>query len=403
MVDSEAFFDGRMTSLGIPQAVQATMRGFGWASMGSFAFSSTYQPGQPDDRNFCEGVLLRTLGANWEANTAVPRLRRLYFESHTISIADLRRRVEHTSDEAPVRLPVEERSARLRSLRRRVPGAGIEGPLEPSHRLVDTIVQFLEHGQLRYVHWSTCTSRTQEVQGVKSDQLDSLAVIIHDSSGALKMKRSEAGERADTTSDLLLLQALGRRAIAFDLAGVCPYEAMLSLSDRLMKEYMKSALEGYDKISLQQLERADRHCFNRMSELTSGGLTPSGGIFPLQAALNLAVSEHDFAFLLMQMPRSAAKARQAPITGSDERDGTGKGKKAVKAKEGKGGKEGKGVKGKLKKTVTRNSEGKNLCFGHQKEKGCPDATDGEACKRGLHLCWVRDCQEPHPGYKHVKH
>ena len=97
-MDSEAYFDSRMVALGSPVGVQAEMRNRGWTSMGSCAFASPYQPGQADEGAFVQGVLVPVLGQNHAADIAAPRLRRLYFEAHTISIQDLRRRVERSDD-----------------------------------------------------------------------------------------------------------------------------------------------------------------------------------------------------------------------------------------------------------------------------------------------------------------
>jgi hypothetical protein len=139
-------------------------------------------------------------------------------------VQDLRRRVEVIDEAVPVKLPIEERAARLTRLKLRLPGLVIGGQMEPSHKLVDLLVQQLENGQLKYVPWSLCTSKLQEVQGEKVDQVS---------------RGSQDDPTADVTSDLLLMQALNRRSLAYEIAGLCTYDAMEVLTAKLMREYMR--------------------------------------------------------------------------------------------------------------------------------------------------------------------
>ena len=411
-VDSEAYFDSRMVTLGIPMPVQADMRTRGWTSMGSYAFASPYQPGQADESAFVQGVLVPVLGANHAVDIASPRLRRLYFEAHTISVQDLRRRVERSDDDPPLKLPNEERAARLTRLRNRLPGMVISGQSEPSHKLVDLLAQQLDLGQVSYVHWTRCTSKMQEVQGQKSDT-PSRGTFQTDGSGVLKIVPVAEGDKADCTSDLLLQQALTRRSIAYELAGLCPVDDMEMLTAKLMREYMRPALEGHQSVSLAQVERADRHVFAVISERTMHGLQMVGGVHPMQTALAAAMLDHEFSYLLMQLPRSTGSSSKAVVEKPDvdmapalaaaaaarqaKREAKGKGKGKTTGPDGvlKPGKS-------AKKNVTRTKAGKPLCFAYQRASGCDKAKDGEVCPRGIHLCWIRDCEEPHPGCKHGK-
>ena len=411
-VDSEAYFDARMVTLGIPMPVQADMRTRGWTSMGSYAFASPYQPGQADESAFVQGVLVPVLGANHAVDIASPRLRRLYFEAHTISVQDLRRRVERSDDDPPLKLPNEERAARLTRLRNRLPGMVISGQSEPSHKLVDLLAQQLDLGQVSYVHWTRCTSKMQEVQGQKSDT-PSRGTFQTDGSGVLKIVPVAEGDKADCTSDLLLQQALTRRSIAYELAGLCPVDDMEMLTAKLMREYMRPALEGHQSVSLAQVERADRHVFAVISERTMHGLQMVGGVHPMQTALAAAMLDHEFSYLLMQLPRSTGSSSKAVVEKPDvdmapalaaaasarqaKREAKGKGKGKTTGPDGvlKPGKS-------AKKNVTRTKAGKPLCFADQRVSVCDKAEDGEVCPRGIHLCWIRDCEEPHPGCKHGK-
>ena len=84
-----------------------------------------------------------------------------------MSIGEVKERIERTDSDVPTELPVEERKERMERLRVKLPGLEIKGHLEPSHALVDLMVQILETGVLKYVPWSSCTCSEQEVLGNK--------------------------------------------------------------------------------------------------------------------------------------------------------------------------------------------------------------------------------------------
>ena len=135
-----------MEAMGIEPAVVAIMLNRGWNSLASFAYSCGYMPGVGDETPFKQDVLKALLGDDYETNPNAPRLRRLFMESHTLAISDLRRRAERTDADMPVKLPVEERQVRKQKLQLRLPGIEIEGPSEPSNALVDLLAQQLESG-----------------------------------------------------------------------------------------------------------------------------------------------------------------------------------------------------------------------------------------------------------------
>ena len=153
-VDSEAHFEGRMAAMNISPAVLVEIRRLGWNTMAAFSYVTSYVPGASgDDAAFVVGVLERLLGANHAESPDAPRLRRLYVESHILTVQDLRRRAERPEADAGVRLPAEERVVRIAKLRVAYPGFDITGGLEPSPAFVDLLAGMLESGQIRYVQW----------------------------------------------------------------------------------------------------------------------------------------------------------------------------------------------------------------------------------------------------------
>ena len=208
-IESEAYFEARLAAIKVSNATVARMKTKGWTTLRDFAYASSYVPGQGPDTAFCSGVLEALLGVDFADSPDSAKLRRLYFEAHTLSIADLRRRTERTDNDLPVKLPAEERIVRLARLKLRFPGMDIDGVFAPSHSLVDLLTQMLETGQIRYVPWSACTCRNQEVLGVKKINLGT-DNIVSDSAGYLRKQSVQEEHVADVTNDLLLTHALTR-------------------------------------------------------------------------------------------------------------------------------------------------------------------------------------------------
>ena len=177
-IESEAVFDARMVAMHISAPVQANIRAKGWTSYAGFAYSCSYIPGQSQsDAAFVAEVLFEVIGVGHGTSTDTPKLRRLYYESHTLGAQDLRRRSERTDVDVVVKMPVEERLVRLTRLKAKYLGHDISGVDEPSYALVDVLANMLKTGQLKYVGWDQCTYRDQEIHGVKKLDNDLTAIV----------------------------------------------------------------------------------------------------------------------------------------------------------------------------------------------------------------------------------
>lgn len=396
-IDSEAFFRGRMDSMGLAGPVIVEMINRGWNTLAAFGYSCGYIPGIGNEKVFQDEVLESLLGANWQTDANSPRLRRLFFEAHTLTVSDLRRRAERTESDLPVRMPVEERAVRLARLRIRLPGLEVSGSLEPSHSLIDMLSQQLEAGVLKYTPWVSCTAREQEIQGSKKAVLGH-AVFKQDHQGFLKTEQAAESYDAALDSDLLLSHALERRALAFELAALCPYECMMQLNKKLMKEYMKPALPKHNRVSREQIEAADRIAFSKMAEITAGGLgRRADGSWPLEDAMKVVLADPEFHYSLMQTlgPSSSASKRERSAT--PEKRGV-KAKAKAKAK----GKSKPTREYDASKTSNRTADGKPICFGFNGPKGCnsKNCKVGQRCARGMHVCWIKGCGGLHCAAEH---
>ena len=92
--------------------------------------------------------------------------------------------MESSKQDAPRKLPPKEISERLEALQTKIKPLKLENALEPSHSLINHVAQFVEEGRLKYIEWSKCTTRNQEVNNLKEDMF--LKVGKPDSSGVIK-------------------------------------------------------------------------------------------------------------------------------------------------------------------------------------------------------------------------
>jgi hypothetical protein len=227
-----------------------------------------------------------------------------------------------------------------------------------------------------------------------------------DASGFLKVKPGQEEIRADTTSDLLLQQALTRRALGFELANLASYESAQALTAKLMKEYMRTPLDGYHRVSIQQLERADRAAFIKIAEITSGGVQRGAdGLLPCDNAFLMAVADMDVTYLLMQLPKTKSSSSSSGAKRNRSRSHSASRQERNKGAKGRGSKgakaRGKGSSSQPRtKTVAKTSAGDPICFSFNKAQGCSNAVTNNRCSRGIHVCWFAGCQQQHSGAAH---
>jgi hypothetical protein len=398
MMESKACFTLRLAQLGIPE-LATPLANRRIATLSELAYCCAYVPGQADETPFLEG-LVKAVGVD-VADARVGALRRLFYEAFALAAVELKAKGERTSEDAPRRLPNAERAARFESLQTRLVGIRLTEELEPSHQLVDTVAQIVEDGHLRYVAWDACTKRSAEVQGIRKDR-----IWRPDAQGVIRETRPDVGVPADISSDMLLHFALQRRSAAFEMGGLCTWEVHEEYRAELLAEYTRPPPPGYTRVALAQVERADREAFRLMAEQTRAGLQPPAvGKLPLDNLLLAARRSHTVAQLLAPLPGSAPRAAPAETAAkqnnkrkahAEPSSGPGSGKHPRAKAKAKAGAVTKptvmptGLRGK----VSRDAEGRNICFAYNLPKGC--LNKAAECNRGRHVCCNPGCFGDHP-------
>ena len=395
MLDSQAVFLSRLRTVGIPDAAATLFCTSGVDTMAKLTFVSNSQPGMGDDSAFIQ-MLIKNLHLTSAADLNDGELagwRRVWFEAHTIVISDLRQKVERTEDSAPRRLPIPERAAKLASQKARLFGVAITGALIPSYSLIDFVVGMREDEMLKYIDPSMCTSREEELLGVKREQF-----IRPNAAGMLVVKESEAILSADLTTEHRVRMALQRRSLALDQADLLPYAISEEYHGFLFSLTAMEPPPRFMPIDVVQILNADRAIWARMGEHTSAGISvrPNGD-YPIALALTLARTHPMVACLLQPLPKpgggSNKPARDSPynVKGAKGNRTKGKGKGQKGKSQGKGDKgKSRGKSGPMPHALigckSHTADGARICFDFNLQGGCSREAANGKCTAGAHAC-----------------
>ena len=121
MLDSEPVFQARLKDLKIPDDQFEELRSSGINTLGRFAYLCPIQPGSGSDDTPFIRSLLKNLKLQQESDLDSGHLaayRRLWVEAYTVSISEIRNKVERTDETAVRKLPQPERVSRRNNQRR---------------------------------------------------------------------------------------------------------------------------------------------------------------------------------------------------------------------------------------------------------------------------------------------
>ena len=405
IIDSEAAFMDRAKSFGLGDAELQILKGEKYASFGAFTFVASYSPNSSDDKPLRD-ALASILGSE-PSPAQMGKWRRLHFESHALTVTDARMRMEGPTDDQPKKLPTAERASRYELQKKRITGIIWNPSIEPSHSLVDRVQQQIEDNQGAYIPLDLCTSRLQEIGGLKKDK--EITAIIEPNHN-LKISTKEPEARAPIVSDLNLRNAFRRRALAYDQCNLISYEVLEKWTERLFTSMDEIPPPSYSQVSRHQILAADKALFVKIIEECRAGISPNvdaGGNVtrPLEEAFQIFSNDNLVTFNLLPLPRGSGN--KARFGASDEEDSFGpKKRRSEPFSKGKGKGKGKGkTKGgnsdqdKLPQALAgcwKNVKGKKACKYFNMNICRSDARPGDECSNGVHLCMAPGCGQSHP-------
>ena len=404
-IESEPVFKARALQIGLTSPEVQILLDAGVGTMGAFSFGSAFQPGQPDEAPLIDFFRSHFSGGSLTA-ALTGRLRRLYYEAHTLVLSDMKSRIERSEDDQPRKMQAPERAQRLLNQKNRLTGVNISGEMEPSYALIDKVADQYEHAELRYIPVEDLTTREQELTGEKKDPALN-EYIKKSKQGALTVAAVGPDLKADTSTELKLKNALLRRALAYDQCSLISYEYHEQWIAKIFSKLSEEQPVGYAMISIEQILRADKKLFVKMSEECRAGIVGLPGMpRPLDQSLVRLMDHTDVAHLLQPLlggSSSSGKKRkwneqQAPSGGGGQQVQATKGKGRGKGQKGKGkGKGGKG-KGQFKRTegcASWTADGRQIGFGFNSHNGCGLVVTAGRCPRGWHVCGWAPCHGQH--------
>lgn len=170
----------------------------------------------------------------------------------------------------------------------------------------------LERNTITYLEPSKFPSRRSELASEKQ-----VKEITLDASKTLKLADKKQELLCDTHSELLLIQALQRRALAMDLVGVASF-AEVQKYNTFLTMHLQTPPPGYGKISVGQILQADRQAWLRLAEkLTQGIRRRPDNTLPLDRALNELEADPRVTFYLLPLPAEERKRQRSPSSSEE--------------------------------------------------------------------------------------
>ena len=399
LLDSEASFKARCDALGMKTDNYDKLKTNGVNTFSKYAFCCAYSPNQGNDDALFDylGSLFGSKPTGGEAAI----FRRLMFEAHAMSLSDLEANIQRTAESEAKVLPSAERVARLEKQRARLGGLIFNEDTEPSHKLVDKTCQQFENWIIEYIHPGKCASRRMEADSHKLEQ----TFVIDPSTGNLKGSKKETETMCPINDGLRLHDALQRRALAYDQAGVFTYQKLQLWSQKLLTVLQSDPPAGFAKFTFQQLFEADKFLFGRIAEDTRAKLAPASGAAakPADARLEHWMVHPEVTMRLIPLPMGKAPNNQRPTIDGEppakkQKKKTKKEKKETGANNVQADKE-TGDKPKFQLPegcVAKMPDGKPLCFLYSRGV-CKRCQPGKRCDKGYHFCWRQGCHGLRPG------
>ena len=383
-IESQAVLEARLKAVGFSDDIKDKFIAAGITCLSQLAFMSSYSPGANDEGPLIDAfkvILAREPTLGEKAN-----MRRVFNEAYASVTAEMRQSVERVEESTVRKLSQPERHDRYIKQTARLTGVSIKGATEPGDSLVDAFCTMYDDNRLRFLEWEKYISKDQEMQS-EGKKITSFA--LDQGSGKLKLENKGPDEKADTSSDILVLQALTRRSLAMDQANLVSYVKIQAWVDRILKCRTEEAPPGYSNPSLRQIMLADQKLFIELADRTRSGVQATAAGRPIDDIIETVMYLNEVTCLLQPLPKlkevaSIREHASEPYI----RKGKGKGKSK------KGGKASR-MPSDLVGCRSHTNSGSPICYGFNL-KACSETVKDGRCSKGFHICAVPRCGKHHP-------
>ena len=386
LADSEAAFELHGNKLVPDGSLVQLLVDNGIKSLSALAFSAGTPQSPPSDEQFAE-FATKLNGGNPMSFGVQAALRRLHFEASAIVMADLKARATDTSGDGTRKLPVAEKTARLRDQEQRLPGMRIKGELQPSFALIDLVAQIKETNCVVWIPPSKCSKRDTEIQNQLKDKPMTLTLEQQ----MVKVSAADEVVHTDTSTDLHLQWALQRRGLAFDQCSLISNAEHEIWVQQLLGQITREPPMGFARVSTGQVLRADRELFTLMAQELQGSLQPNEkGEFPMEVKLKELRTDPRVTMFLLPLPKSssaASKDTEKPSSSGAPPTRTNQNAPTRPAKRTKVSAKAKAMcPQELKGYPQKDPNGQAICWAFNLKSGCKSEVTNGRCKKGVHCC-----------------
>ena len=392
ITESQAAFEQRCNELTPNGSLRAALVAQGIRNHSMLAFSVGSPQVPPTEAQF--DTFAQVVYGRGPTIGELSNLKRLHFESTTLSIASLKQTVANESDQQLTvkRLPIAEKRARADDQATRLSGMRLVGELEPSHSLVDLANHVLETGTLIWIAPSKCSKRDDEIQLAVKERSSTIQV----ENSVLKVAQVSQEVASDVGSELKLQWSFQRRGIAFDRCGLVSWAVHERWITTILGTLSRPSPPGFSSVKTEQIVRADRELFTLLAQEHRGTLKATGGgAPPLDALLTTMITDPRVTMFLLPLPSHSKSSLKSEDAGHDRKTGHDK-EGDPKKKKRKVSRADKACPDDLKKFKLDYEHGR-ICWGFNMKDGCKGKTEKSGqkpakCGKGYHVC--ANCHKP---------
>ena len=377
LVDSEAAFSQHCTSIGAPASVINALKGANIVTFAGLAFACGTPQNPPSDdtfKDFCTNLF----GVEPSIGE-ISILRRIQFEASTLMVAHVKSQVSQdaSGSDAVRKIPAPEKQQRLEDQKARLGGFTIEGETEPSYALIDLVNSMVDNNCVVWVPPSKCGKRESEIQMNSKEKPQTLVL----ENQTVKVSAPVVEQNIDTSSEMTLQWCMQRRGVALDQSRLIAWATHQTWLQQLLTTLAKDPPEGYSKVRIDQVVKADRELFTIMANEIKGTLRPDpAGKMPMDEAMKLLRVDPRVTMHLLPLPKGRSSNDKRGLDDVDP-----KVKKAPKKKPPTK-KAAALCPDELKGHHQRDESGSNICWAFNLAAGCKEKTHGNKCKKGVHKC-----------------
>ena len=225
-------------------------------------------------------------------------------------------------------------------IKERLVGLLIEGPLEPSHSLLDLCTK----NEIAYITPEKSVSRTHEVLHQKAPLKQ-----VEVSAEALIVKENSSVPDGPVQSALQVQEAMQRRGIGLVFADLIEHDKYSRYLTTLFSHLHRDPPAGYNRRSVAQLVMADKLVWQALLEEGVRPKRDSAGQLPLNTKLLEALTSYHVSFSLLPLAGKKENVKKENKKKKAKRDRS-------RSRHDRGDKHGKGKgkgKGKVPELITK--------------------------------------------------